>query len=96
MDRIREIIQGFHVTNMTDPIYMQGYNASPHTKNPYKHPEKTNLAMLRVAIIPTALTDKEKRKLVMWRKRLEKTKWSRWSSGYHAKHRNLKLKIDVC
>ena len=95
MDAVLEIIKNRHKENSIDPIYMEGYNSLPDERNPYKHASKTNLAMIRVAIVKGALSEKQKRELVMWRKRLERTKWSRWSSGHWAKINHEKLQLHV-
>jgi len=90
---IFEIIKKRHEDSASDPIYMEGYNHAMGAKNPYKYPTKTNQALIRIAGIPTTLTDKQKRMLTMWRNRLYKTKWSRWSTGYWTKDYHQEIKF---
>lgn len=75
-----------HAENCSDPIYMEGFNAKRTDKNPYKFPDKTGNSRIMAALKP-CLTQKQKNNLIMWNKRFEKTKWARWSNGFHAVQR---------
>ena len=79
---IAQIIKKQHENSVSDPIYMEGFNASRNAKNPYKFPKKTGDSRLSAAVKPS-FSQKDKNNLIMWNKRFDKTKWARWNNGFH-------------
>jgi hypothetical protein len=85
-DVIKDIMDKMHASRMSDPIYVEGYNAPNHwvdpwPANPYTFDTETGLKLSRIAMVERALTEEEKTELVRLRTIIDNSEWNRWELG---------------